>query len=305
MATTDIAIQEDVMSLDSMEPEHRELAVTGILQQSRDWLARAEVATDPAREVSQFKAFIATVAETSKQLGLSKEIKQDAEVMVRRAERSLGVAIRKGQAEGAIEGKNAPVHRGNQYKSGDDVKVTVAKSSPSDFVSGKTELSNPHGTGIYAITDNVTDEEFEDALDQAQEENNVSRANVVRKIKERKTTEEKEDLWEEVQRLSDRRLTSDQINAKLGMYSDPSTLRRNAKNRGIVFPADKIARPSNFSTERVLDSLASEMNATAMAHPLMSFEDITAEEAEALLERLEPGLKALRKIINSLKEITS
>ncbi|MCF2573157.1 hypothetical protein [Brevibacterium sp. UCMA 11754] len=37
---------------------------------------------------------------------------------------------------------------------------TTSKSSPSDFVSGKTELRNPHGTGIYAITD----DEFNDAL---------------------------------------------------------------------------------------------------------------------------------------------
>lgn len=88
--------------------------------------------------------------------------------MVRRAERSLGVAIREGQADGTIEGKGTQAVRGNRYVSRKDDVDIISKASPSDFVSSKTELSNPHGTGIYAITDDVTDEEFNNALDQAQ-----------------------------------------------------------------------------------------------------------------------------------------
>lgn len=37
--------------------------------------------------------------------------------------------------------------------------------------------------GPYAMSDGVTDDEFEEALDQAKAEGNLSRANVVRRVK--------------------------------------------------------------------------------------------------------------------------
>lgn len=188
VTSQDLELKSDVNALDQMDPESREVAVTGILQQSRDWLVRAQTATDPAREVSEFKAYIATVAETSKQLKLSKEIQRDAQVMVRRAERSLGVAIREGQSAGTISGRGTQPRRGNQYKRGEDVNDISSVASPSDYVSSKTELSNPHGTGIYAVTDGVTEAEFESALGQARSDGNVTRANVIRNIKEAKGT---------------------------------------------------------------------------------------------------------------------
>ena len=52
----------------------------------------------------------------------------------------------------------------------------------SDFAS-VTELHGKKGDGIYALTDNATDDQFESALTEARDEGNVSRANVVRKLK--------------------------------------------------------------------------------------------------------------------------
>lgn len=166
----DMELRSDVDTLDQMDPESREVAVTGILQQSRDWLVRAQFATDPARAVSEFKAYIATVAETSKQLRLSKEIQQDASVLVRRAERSLGSAIRDGQANGTIQ----PRHFTKQDVGGTDIP------SPHEIAN---EPGRQSMTPYYSMADNVTDDEFEDAIDQARAEDNVSRTNVVRKIK--------------------------------------------------------------------------------------------------------------------------
>ena len=92
----------DVALLDSLPREQQELAVTLMLDQSKQWLDRAMQATNPARAVSDFKAFIATVSEASKQKKLSEGIQLDATEMVRRAERALGVAIREGQEAGTI-----------------------------------------------------------------------------------------------------------------------------------------------------------------------------------------------------------
>ncbi|MCZ7618810.1 MAG: hypothetical protein M5U32_11065 [Myxococcota bacterium] len=67
-------------------------------------------------------------------------------------ERCIGLAVRKGQAEGRIA------------KRGDPRKAHDLKR-PVDYAS-ENELSD-NGAGIYAMTDNVTDEEFETAVEAA------------------------------------------------------------------------------------------------------------------------------------------
>jgi hypothetical protein len=88
-------------------------------------------ATNPARAVADFKAFVATVAEASKQKKLSEDIQSDAVEMVRRAERALGVAIRKGQETGEIGAQNnaATMHR-EAHRGVQNISVLP---SPSDF----------------------------------------------------------------------------------------------------------------------------------------------------------------------------
>lgn len=93
----------------------------------------------------------------------------DAEVMVRRSERALGQAIRAGQERGEI-GSNG--QHGEAFRDAES-------SSARDFFAHNQEMAN-----VYAVTDDVTDAEFDEALDRAQDEQNVSRANVVRKVRE-------------------------------------------------------------------------------------------------------------------------
>lgn len=78
-----------------------EVAVTGCLQQARDWLATAVESTGP-EQIALAKAEIATAAEATKQLGLSHEIQDDATEMVRRAEYALRKAVTKGQDAGEV-----------------------------------------------------------------------------------------------------------------------------------------------------------------------------------------------------------
>lgn len=92
----------DIATLETLPKEAQELAITSMLDQSRQWLDRALEATNPTREVAEFKAFIATVAEAARQKKLSEGIQLDALEMVRRSERALGVAIRKGQEAGEL-----------------------------------------------------------------------------------------------------------------------------------------------------------------------------------------------------------
>lgn len=87
--------------------------------------------------------------------------------MVRRSERALGQAIRRGQEEGTI-GKRGLRTVPDYERGGRMVRGGVVRdpeiTSPSDYFSNNSDT-----TEVYAVTDNVTDAEFEEALDRAQE----------------------------------------------------------------------------------------------------------------------------------------
>ena len=101
-----------------------------------------------------------------------KQMGHDAELaaaeIVRRAERGIGVAIRRGQEKGEIAARGNPA-------------INRFKTSPTDFATDQDLSGN--GAGIYAMTDGVDDEAFEEAITEAKDEGNLSRANVVRKVK--------------------------------------------------------------------------------------------------------------------------
>lgn len=167
---------DNMTALEALDAQSREVAVTQMLSEARQWLAHAVEATEPAR-VAEFKAFVATIAETTKQLNLSKEIQLDATEMVRRAERGVGVAIRKGQAEGTVR-------TGRENLRNVGVRLSDSEpASPLEFAS-RPELYGGRGAdGLLALADDVTDEQFDAAITEAKAEGNLSRANVVRKVK--------------------------------------------------------------------------------------------------------------------------
>ena len=156
------------------------VSVIGYLEQARTWLSTCVEMTGP-EQIAQAKAEIATAAEATKQLHLSREIQLDAQEMVRRAEYALGKSIRKGQAEGTIAKHGG---EGRRSKTG-----TPTLKSPREFAS-KYELSGsvaePGKTaGIYNLSDGVESIDFDEAINEAKAEGNLSRANVARKAREK------------------------------------------------------------------------------------------------------------------------
>lgn len=81
---------------------------------------------------------------------------------------------------------------------GDDItRISSVKDIAPDFYSNGSEMVH--------LTDDVTDEQFEDALTEAKDEGNVSRANVVRKIKAPKEStfsEQQTAKWDRVTELA-------------------------------------------------------------------------------------------------------
>lgn len=166
---------DNIAVVRAMPAEQQAVAVTNMLTEARSWLAHAVESTGP-ETIANFKAQMATMAEATKQLGLSKDIQNDAVEMVRRAERGVGQAIRRGQAEGTVRSQG---EGSKDNLSGPRTKLP----SPYDFAT-KHELHGSGGVpGIYDLAD-IPEEEFEDALAAAKAEGAPSRSNVARKAHE-------------------------------------------------------------------------------------------------------------------------
>jgi len=166
---------EKLAAMSRMTPEQQVDHVTELLVHSHAGLLVAIAAQD-LPGIAEAKRKAATIQEIVKQLRMGKDMRLHADEFVRRAERGLGVAIREGQERGEVAGV------GGDRKSGSSKSDLI---SPHDLAT-RAELhggGNDPGTGIYGMTDNVSDEAFEEALAEARAEGNLSRANVARKAK--------------------------------------------------------------------------------------------------------------------------
>lgn len=182
MTATDVVVTNDVNALEQLTPSAQEASVTLYLVAARDKLARAVEMTGPAA-VAAIKAEIETAADATKHLRLSREIQNDAAEMVRRAEYALGKAIRVGQDAGEIRRSGEHATQYDRWSGASHDMASSTKPSPTDYAP-KGELSGPNNNGIYAMVDNAPEEnQFEKALTAAKNEGNLSRANVVRKIR--------------------------------------------------------------------------------------------------------------------------
>ncbi len=304
----------DVALLDGLTKEQQELAVTRMLDQSKQWLDRAMEATNPAREVSDFKAFVATVAEAAKQKKLSEGIQLESTEMVRRSERALGVAIRKGQDAGEIETLTEAKGRAGQTRQHGVTYTELNKPRPVDYAL-KHELSNSQG-GIYDMTDDVSDAQFEEAIADAKFEENLSRANVVRHVKQIKDRDEgdqsaanahREDMQVWHLRLAEKyplprlayeaegheRHSTPEAFASAARDTYKVTYRFNEKTYG------KHARTSQDRLYRA--SLSLETAIGVFEH--IDLETITKEQAGEALQRIDT--RRFNLIIRSLKEISN
>lgn len=177
---TEVAvIGADVSALDHASPEVAALMVTRALEESRSWLAVAMKGTDPT-PIAEFKAWAATIEEATRQKKLGREIELDAAEMVRRAERGIGVAVRRGQEAGQIAKRGdigaapRPEYAGGgipgALRGGDLVR-------PDAFFSNHNERSL-----AYSFAE-PSEEEFEEALAEAKSEGNLSQRNLARKVR--------------------------------------------------------------------------------------------------------------------------
>lgn len=141
----------------------------------------------------ELKAQAQAITVYTRQKELGREAELAAAEIVRRAERGVALAIRRGQDKGEIETPEEARLRASQMGSaarlggqnpssnrGRDESSVSRKPRPRDYAS-KPELSSTHGD-IYDLAES-DDTSFETALADAKQEGNLSRRNVVRKIR--------------------------------------------------------------------------------------------------------------------------
>lgn len=185
VASAEVSVQMRTDALRQLDGASQAAAVTVMLSHSRTGLLAAIAAQD-LPGIVEWKAKASAIQEISKQLRLGKEMQLDSAEFVRRAERGLGVGIRDGQANGTVETTATAAQRREKEKHG--FLKEHRGSSPTlpvaHDLATRSELYGPDGkSGIYAMTDNISDELFEKSLAEAKDEGNLSRANVARKAK--------------------------------------------------------------------------------------------------------------------------
>ena len=150
-------------------------------QRAKAWLREA-LEHGEIEQIAEIKSQAEAVRVYTAQKQLGKDAQLAAAEIVRRAERGIGLAIRRGQQDRQIRrrGDRAGQVGGN----GDDNTIFPSKTGPADYASAGELRGN--GAGIYHLTDGVPEDDFEEALATAKAERDLSRANVVRKIRQRR-----------------------------------------------------------------------------------------------------------------------
>lgn len=140
-------------------------------ERAKAWLADA-LEHGEIEQIVELKSQAEAMRIYTQQKQLGKDAELSAAEIVRRAQRGIAVAIRRGQVEGTI--RTVGEHAGTPV-AGDP--CNTPKASAKDYVADANEL-----TDSYAMADGVHDEVFDNAIAEARAETNLSRANVVRKL---------------------------------------------------------------------------------------------------------------------------
>lgn len=302
--TAELAIVTDPDDIAALPVEQRGQMITKALEESKSWLAVATRGTDPT-PIAEFKAWAATVAEMTRQKGLAEGIQLDALEMVRRAERGIGVAIRNGQEAGAVAvpGQSGGprrdyVRNGQVVRAPADPVQQEKRISPSTFFGGGADMSE-----TYAMTDGVSDEQFESVLDEARDERNLSRRNVARKAQGLSggplTRLQKAD---KIREMAAQGFSSRQMAAPLA--TSDFTIREIARAHGIDITADRvIARTRQIDPERVVQETVNTLQGIEYGINLLAqadYDSFTSEQVRAWLGALDRPAHAIRTMIKEL-----
>lgn len=299
--TADLALlASDPTSLDLVDDPGKQIELA--CERANAWLKVALDHDVRIETIVETKAQAAALAA----FAIQKQLGHDAELAAlevqRRAERGIGLAIRRGQETGEIARRG---QGGGQPPRSQRDRIDKAISLPTEFAS-HAELSG-NGAGIYDLTDDVAEDEFDAAIEKAKSEGNLSRANVVRKVKGEKnvslTTAQK---VTRIRELAAQGYASAQIARELGYDSARSAevIRRLARDNTIEIPADKvIGRTRRIDSNKVVNEIVTSLAELALPMRLVDFTDLDAAQATDWANSLTESIRALNRFAKQIKEL--
>ena len=282
-------------------------------ERAKAWLAEAL----EHGEIDQI-AEVKSQAEAVRVYTAQKQLGQDAQLaaaeIVRRAERGIGVAIRRGQQDGQIAKRGDRGSRGALGVRGGNPGDARGDhlGSPAEFFLNRKERAD-----AYAMTDGVSDDDFEDALGQAKTDRDLSRANVVRKIRQRGGTppapgEHVPDPADRSPEAAVRRreligefaahgLSSAQIAERLGIAED--RVRQVAREHSITIRADAVlGRTRRPDSTRIVRETVHALEGLAMSVELADPAGLDPAEATEWATSMTRSIRLLSRFLRQMKE---
>jgi hypothetical protein len=270
--------------------------VVTALEGAKVWLERALVVDLP--EIVEVKMRAEAVRSYVAQKHLGKEAELAAAEIVRRAERRIGQLVRAGQELGEVRRRGEHEHIANQHGAvGANGTNCSPKLSTDSMFTGSRDRAD-----VYAMTDGVSADEFEEAIGAAKSEENLSRRNVVRKVqavKEQRSAPTREDRVEQVRRLAAKAATSQQIAAAIGVK--PDVVRRLAAEEHIEIKADEvIGRVRRIDSNRIVHKTVDALEALASTVAMVEFDCLEADDVAEWVASLRRSLRTLQRFTKEL-----
>lgn len=276
-------------------------------ERAKAWLADA-LEHGQIDDIVELKSQAEAIRVYTAQKQIGKDAELSAAEIVRRAERGIGVAIRRGQEAGEIETWGESHSRAGRTaraaQLGNTEKPVPTKPRPLDYAS-PDELSG-NGAGIYQMTDGVPDEAFEAGLADAKNEKNLTRANVVRRVQRRAAEPDAGiDLSTPAGRrariaeLAGQNYSSRQIADHVGMTDQ--SVRTAARDHGIEIPADKVmGRTRKHDSNRIVEETTHALDGLRMGLELVDFAALDPEKIPAWSSSLKKSIRSLNQFSREL-----
>lgn len=277
-------------------------------ERAKQWLIEA-LENGDIEQIVELKSQAEAIRIYSMQKQLGKDAELSATEIVRRAERGIGLAIRRGQGEGTIHkpGDPPPPPSAPYERVRNGKREVVGASRPhlhgekkryvGEYVNGGQQQ---HDT--FTMTDDVSDDEFDRVIDSAKAERNLSRANVVRKVKDAKRGVAAEDRPRMIADLAEQGYSSRQISKRLGFRDD--VVREIARQRGIRIRADEVVSGSRrHDSNRIVRETVHALEGLAMGIDLIDFDGIDFDEIEDWTISLANSIRALNRLNKKMKEM--
>jgi DNA-binding CsgD family transcriptional regulator len=282
-------------------------------ERARAWLREA-LERGEIEQIAEIKSQAEAVRVYTTQKQLGKDAQLAAAEIVRRAERGIGVAIRRGQQTGEIakRGERGGCGAAGVYGGNRGARHGEHRGSSASFFRHDDERAD-----AYAMTDGVTDADFEDALGEAKAEGNLSRANVMRKIRQRRgelaapgaqvpdsadmSSEATARRRELIGELAASGMSSRQIGERLGIGGD--RVRQLARQHGIGIRADAVlGRTRRPDSARIVRETVHALEGLAIGVALADPAGLDPGEAAGWAASMDCSIRQLSKFVRQMKE---